>query len=279
MKLGVVADEIDADFHRAVSIGGQIGLRRYEVRFLKTGRAPMCSAEELREVERVRDGEGVEIIALSPGLFKHAKSERDFRCEMNDLFPRAVELAVRWRLSGLIVFGFQKPNANEARGVFPPSDNPPSFLLDALAEAGERARKAGLHLMIEPEPICRADTFKATVSLIQSASSPALKINYDPGNVAWLTNQDPLHEFDCAAPFIANVHVKNLQARAGNEKARAPVWTAPDEGLIDYAAHFKKLRATGYAGGVSLEPHMDKSIETLAGCKLAVERMLNTSDA
>ncbi|MEJ7712826.1 MAG: hypothetical protein WKF84_24000 [Pyrinomonadaceae bacterium] len=73
IKLGIVADEISRDFREAVRIGTHIGLRRYEVRFLKTGRAPLCDHSELLEVERIRDGEGIEITALSPGLFKHHK--------------------------------------------------------------------------------------------------------------------------------------------------------------------------------------------------------------
>ncbi len=67
MKLGVVADEISRDFRVAVRIGTQAGLWRYEVRFLKTGRAPSGDRRELLEVERIRDGEEIEITALSPG--------------------------------------------------------------------------------------------------------------------------------------------------------------------------------------------------------------------
>src|SRR5512132_2030111 len=116
LRLGIVADEISRDFSEAVRIGTQAGLRRYEVRFLTTGRAPMCDREELLEVERVRDGEGIEITALSPGLFKYTNEQAAFAREMTDVFPRAAEWAARWNLPALIIFGFQKQSATEENG-------------------------------------------------------------------------------------------------------------------------------------------------------------------
>ena len=103
MKLGIVADEIDRDFRVAVRTGTKVGLRRYEVRFLKSGRAPMCSADEMNEVERIAAGEGVQITALSPGLFKWTQTADEFASQMREVYPRALEWARRWSLPGLIV--------------------------------------------------------------------------------------------------------------------------------------------------------------------------------
>ena len=86
MKLGIVADEIDRDFRTAVENGKKLGINCFEVRFLKTGRAPMCDADELREVAEIASGEGVEITNLSPGLFKYTTDETAFRREMDEIF-------------------------------------------------------------------------------------------------------------------------------------------------------------------------------------------------
>ena len=125
--------------------------------------------------------------------------------------------------------------------------------------------------MIEPEPICWCDTARRTAALIERSGSARLRINYDPGNVAWLENRDPIGEFDAAAPLIANVHVKDLRPlEHGPEK---PEWVAAGEGMIDWRAHFQRLRETGYEGPVSLEPHiMDGSAETIRRCKAACEK-------
>src|SRR5689334_20931870 len=113
-ELGIVADEINRNFREATRIGMQAGLRRYEIRFLQSGRAPLCDVNELYEIERICAGEGLTITALSPGLFKWTDTPEKFQREMTEVFPRAVEWAQRWHLPALIVFGFQKPGATEA---------------------------------------------------------------------------------------------------------------------------------------------------------------------
>lgn len=270
LNLGIVADEISRDFREAAILGLRAGLRRYEIRFLKSGRAPMCDPAELREIERICDGEGLSITALSPGLFKWTDSAEKFRSEMAGVFPRSVELAKRWNLTSLIIFGFCKPGAKEENADLIPSDTPPAWVIDSLAEAAEKAEQAGLRLLIEAEPVCWADTGAATVSLIQRADSAALGINYDPCNVAWMARRDPIDEFDLVAPFIANVHVKDqLHAPRGSG---LPKWVVPGEGMIDYHPHFAGLKRIEYAGPISLEPHMDGSLRTIQQCREAVER-------
>ncbi|HQR32751.1 MAG TPA: sugar phosphate isomerase/epimerase [Blastocatellia bacterium] len=273
LDLGIVADEISRDFRQASQIGIAAGLRRYEIRFLKSGRAPMCDPAELLEIERICGGEGLEITALSPGLFKWTDSEEKFQHEMAEVFPRAVELAKRWNLSALVVFGFCKPEAKEETADLISSDNPPNWVIDSLAEAAAKAEEAGLRLLIEPEPVCWADTGLATVNLIQSAKSANIGINYDPCNVAWMLRRDPIDEFEVIAPFIANVHIKDqIDEPRGSGM---PTWVVPGEGMIDYRPHFAALKRIGYTGNISLEPHMDGSLETISRCKQVVERLWN----
>lgn len=271
LQVGIVSDEISRDFREALRVGIPLGIRRYEIRNLAAGRAPVCGDAAMRETERIARDEGVEITALSPGLFKYTHSAVEFRREMAEVYPLAVEWALRWKLPGLIVFGFHKPGATEANAPDFPSDPPPAQIIEWLEEAGARAEGDGLTLMIEPEPICWCDSGRATASLIALTGSDNLKINYDPGNVAWLQNRDPLDEFEAVAPYIANVHIKDL--RPLENGPGAPEWVPAGEGMIDYAAHFAALQGIGYTGPVSLEPHMDFSAEATRRCKLAVERL------
>jgi len=86
---------------------------------------------------------------------------------------------------------------------------------------------------------------------------------------AWLRNRDPIEEFDIVAPYIANVHIKDIRPVQGD-----PEWVPAGEGIVDYAAHFRALRRIGYQGPISLEPHMDFSAEATRRCKEAVEKLL-----
>jgi L-ribulose-5-phosphate 3-epimerase len=255
VKLGIVADEISRDFATAVAIGEQAGLHRYEIRNLKSGRIPLCDPAELDEVDRICAEQDVEITAISPGLFKLVDDEAGFVHAMSEVYPLAAKWAHRWRLPGLIVFGFLKPTM-AARVV------------EWFAKAAQRAATDGLTLMIEPEPICFVDTSQTAASVIEQTGATNLRINYDPGNVAWFWNRDPIEEFASATKWIANVHVKDIRV------CDPPEFVPAGEGMIDYRAHFAALRDSGYVGPVSLEPHMDGSLETIVRCKEAIMRCL-----
>jgi sugar phosphate isomerase/epimerase len=270
--LGIVADEINPDFAAAVRIGKPLGLARYEIRFLKTGRAPMCDLAELQEIERIVDGEGLRITALSPGLFKWTAEPAEFHREMAEVYPQAAEWAQRWHLPGLIVFGFRRPGATEENFATIPRAPRPPQIAQWMAAAAGRAAADGLTLLIEPEPISWTDSAAAAVALIRDSGAENLRINYDPGNVAWAQRRDPLDEFAVAAPWIANVHVKDLRWPAGCTEGR-PEFVPAGEGIIDFRAHAAALRGIGYQGPLSLEPHIDGREETILRCKAAAERL------
>ena len=252
MNLGIVTDEIDRNFARAVRIGTELGIRRYEIRNLPSGRAPMCAQKDLAHVKRIAEGEGIEITALSPGLFKYTEDGAAFVREMSEVYPLAVEWPHRWKLLGLITFGFHKPGATEENAVALPRAVVPKQIIDWLVRAGEQAIADGILLLIEPEPICWADTPTITAELIERSRSQRLRITYDPGNVAWLEQRDPIADFDRAARWIANVHVNDLlPLRPG---AARPVYMPAGEDMIDFRAHFEKLHRAGYRGLSHLNP-------------------------
>ena len=117
------------------------------------GWKPWGDPVEILAVEEVVEREGVRITALSPGLFKNTSDAAGFAREMAEVYPKAAELAHRWDLPGLIVFGFHKQGATESNAAEFSSDGPPPEIVEWLAKAGERAQADGLDLMIEPEPM------------------------------------------------------------------------------------------------------------------------------
>jgi len=114
----------------------------------------LCDATELREVERIAAHDDIEITALSPGLFKTTDTPEAFHRDLHEIYPPAAERPHRWRLPGLIVFGFHNPGVTEENAAALPREPVPNQIVDWLAEADERAAADGLVLMIEPEPVC-----------------------------------------------------------------------------------------------------------------------------
>ncbi len=273
LNLGIVADEINRDFREAVNIGLQAGIRRYEIRFLKSGRAPMCDELELREIEKIRDGEGLEITALSPGIFKWADSPEKCQKELSEVFPRAVELAHCWKLPALVIFGCCKPGATEEIADTISGENPPAWVFDALSEISEKAAAENLEIFIEPEPVCFADSGAATAKIIRRIGAENLKINYDPCNDAWMLRRDPINDFNEVAPFIANVHIKDqLDAPVGSGM---PKWVLLGQGMMNWQAHLHALQRINYRGAISLEPHFPLDVTSLIECKEIIEKYWN----
>lgn len=275
LRLGIVADEIARDFRTAVRIGKRAGLRRFEVRFLESGRVPLCDDREIHEVESIAEGEGVQITAISPGLFKQTCTAQEFRNEMSTVFPPAIDLALRWKTK-MIVFGFKKPDATEQNAhLF--QGKMPASVVEWMTEAGERAAEQKVQMLIEPEPICWADTGIHAAELIRKTNCPELRMNYDPGNVAWLTRQDPADELSQIIDLVGHMHIKDILLDQIDD--RFPVWVVAGQGGINYSRIFGQMCGRGFQGDISLESHMKLSQEGLVEFKLAVERLWQVASA
>jgi sugar phosphate isomerase/epimerase len=269
LKLGVVADEISRNFPVAVREGKKAGIQHFEVRFLRSGRIPRCSARELEEVDAIVRGEGITVTAISPGLFKHAGTEPEFRRQMTEVFSRASELALRWKTK-MIVFGFKKPGATEQDPVTIDGEIP-GEVLDWMAETVGEAERLGIPLLLEPEPISWTDTGLRAAEMIRRVGRGGLRMNYDPGNVAWMTRRNPVDEWPEIAELVTHMHLKDTLLEP--QDGKFPVWVFPGNGGIDYATLFRRMLADGFSGNVSIESHMNLSPLLLVAFKTAVERL------
>ncbi len=242
MDLGIVSDEIAPGFREALNYGTSWGITKYEIRTLKTGRVPNV---EHREIQEVLDGirsEGVEISALSPGMFKMpVTNQAEIRRQLDVLLPDTIRIAEKFGTQKLIVFGFQR-NPGE------PSENL-KLAVDYLGEATEIAKKAGMTLLIENEPGFWCDTGTNTASILSEISSPALRANWDPCNAFGLDEEPFPDGYAAVKEFVANVHVKDT--RKGALVECVPV----GEGLIDWRGQLRALLEDRLVEHVTIETH------------------------
>lgn len=265
-SVGIVSDEIDRDAQRAFAVGSALGIRRYELRFLTSGRVPDVDERELRATLELCARHDATITAISPGIYKYARTLDQARAELRERFPRSAELAHRLGLDTVIVFGPAKPHAGDLDGPSHVSGDPPAWVLEALHELADAAARAGVRVAVEPEPLSYTDTAAATAALLQSACRSEIGVNYDPGNIAWAQGGDPRDGVALLGPYIVNVHVKNL---LDTPPDRAPRWSPADRGVIDYVHQFAQLGRMDYRGPISLEPHIDGADATIAACRVA----------
>ncbi len=248
MDIGIVSDEIAPEFRDAVGFGKRWGIRKYEIRTLRTGRVPDVEEHEISEVlEVLHEGE-MQISALSPGLFKLPVREREqIRKQLEVVLPGTIRLAERLGTSNIIVFGFQRQPDESAENL--------NIVVDILAGAAETASKWGVTLMVENEPGFWCDTGTDTASVLRKISSPALRANWDPCN-AFGMDEEPFPDgYNAVKEFVANVHVKDT--RRGALLECVPI----GEGLLNWRGQLRALIEERRVEHVTIETHSLPLIE------------------
>jgi len=122
-----------------------------------------------------------------------------------------------------------------------------SLLLDRMRELADAAAERDVGLLMETgqEPP------EALRDFLETASHPALGVNFDPANVILYGVGNPLAAVRILAPWIRHVHVKDalpasLSGRWGSEVP----WGA---GAVGAKEFLSTLREIGYAGTLAVE--------------------------
>jgi sugar phosphate isomerase/epimerase len=219
--------------------------------------APSWAAE--RVAAAVRDY-GVTITAISPGLFKPTMrtdgtsvpvspdTPGEVRRHLEELLPAFFAFAEKVGTRNINVFAL--PKAEAAAGV---NKATPAIVTDSLSEAAEKARRRGFQLLLENVASSFADTAEAALALLQVVNSPALGLCWDPANVAVRKlSPDPVGgDYPILRPFVKGVHVKDVKFQG-----EQPAWCMLGEGVVDWPGQLRRLGADGYAGALTLEPHL-----------------------
>jgi sugar phosphate isomerase/epimerase len=126
------------------------------------------------------------------------------------------------------------------------------LFVEMIKPVAEHAEKEGVLLLVEPEPdllIEKADQF---LEFMQHIDSPAVALNFDIGHF-YCVGDDPAATVPKLAKYTRHYHLEDIAA------TRVHHHLVPGEGAIDFAATLKAIRATGYAGWITIElyPYVD----------------------
>ena len=248
LALGIVSDEIVTDFPVAVRHATAWGIRRYELRCLVSGRVPRVEPREIDTVSSVVKQEGVQITALSPGMFKaHLADTATIEDEIQNVLPATLDLAARLDTRMIIVFGFQR-EAGEPSDFF-------HRAVQNMRRATEIAHAAGVRIAIENEPGFWCDTGENTHRVITSVGHPSLGANWDPCN-AYGTDETPYPTgYEALKDVIINVHAKDTTK--GSLIQCVPIGT----GAIDWKGQVQALLRDRPVTHITIETHCHPLVE------------------
>jgi sugar phosphate isomerase/epimerase len=139
------------------------------------------------------------------------------------------------------------------------------LFLESLKPAIEAAERAGVLLLIEPEPGLLIETADQFLEFAQHVRSPAVGLNFDIGH-SYCVGDDPPAAIRRLAPYIRHFHLEDIAA------SRVHHHLVPGEGAIDFPATFQAIRDINYDGWITIElyPYVD---DPDAAARTALERV------
>jgi sugar phosphate isomerase/epimerase len=120
------------------------------------------------------------------------------------------------------------------------------LFVEMIKPVAEHAEKEGVLLLVEPEPDLLIETADQFLEFMQHIDSPAIGLNFDIGH-SYCVSDDPATTIPRVAKYIRHFHLEDIAA------TRVHHHLVPGEGVIDFAACFRAIRAMKYDGWVTIE--------------------------
>ncbi len=247
IHLAAFADEISPDLDEQIAVLQDTGIRFVELRGVWDTNVLDLSDAQIATIHAAFDRAGLGVSAIGSPIGK-VPVDADFGAHLHR-FERALTLA---RAFGAVVrlFSFYPPAEAAAAATFAAEGWAPfrATVLDRMREMTARARAANVVLVHENEKDIYGDTIARCVDLLTAIDDPHLRAVFDPANFIQCDQQPYPAAYDALQPWLRYVHVKDALPDG--------TVVAAGEGAADWPALLARLRADGYDGVFSLEPHL-----------------------
>ncbi|MBI1354915.1 MAG: TIM barrel protein [Acidobacteria bacterium] len=266
LKISITTDEVDDDLAVVLQFLERFGLHWAEIRNLAGKYNTAQPAAVIRQARKQLDAAGVKLAILDTGFFKVA-------------LPDAQELAAQWKLldkafenadilgTKLIrVFAFNYPRDGKPDPAHYPR------IYELVAQAAEKAEKAGMLFALENVGGSYVATSKQAADLLAAVKSPALGLTWDPNNAAQEGDPEPFPQGyeRLDAGRIRHVHLRDYQ-RTPDGGAK---WCGVGDGEFDHVGQIGALLKDGYKGAFSLETHFKIDDSKAKASEYSMTRLL-----
>jgi sugar phosphate isomerase/epimerase len=282
-RVSALNDEISQDFGHACEVASRdFGMGWIELRGMWKKNIVNLDEKEVAEARRILEKYQLKVTDIASPLFKvdwpgAPKSKfresgsfgANFTLEQQDeVLERAMDLAKAFQTDRVRCFDFWRL---EDQAPYRAAIN------EKLRDAAVKAAKKGIILVLENEMACNTATAAESAKVLSAVQSPALMLNWDPGNAA-AGGEIPYPDGYSLLPKerIGHCHCKDLVKIGKGD------WAPMGGGIIDWAGQFKALKRDGYRFAVSLETHWEgggskeeSSRQSWAGMK----KLLQQADA
>lgn len=243
ISLSAFADEISSDLREQLRVLTGEGIHALDLRSAWGINVLDLTDQQVAVIKRALDEQQVRVAAIGSPIGK-APIDSPF-AEHLRRFERAIELAQFFGTPFIRIFSFYPPNEAASQR------EPAAWRAEALRRLREltsRARAANLVLLHENEKGIYGDTIARCVDLLESINDPHFRMVLDPANFIQCQQTPYPDAYEALRPWLSYVHVKDALADGSV--------VAAGEGRARWPDLLRRLRADGYAGFLSLEPHL-----------------------
>lgn len=273
-RLGILTDEVSADFDEALDWAAEQRLAHVEVRVIDGANAANLTDAQADDVRRRVEARGLYVSAISSPVFKCAldparpvasgdrfgQAEETVEAHFAKL-DRVIAIAKRLGTARIRVFSFW-------REVDPPAHR--AEIVRHLTRAANVAEAAGVVLLVENEPACNGGFAAEVADYVRAVVSPAIRALWDPGNEVYGGREAFPAGYAHVRDILAHVHLKDAYHRAQGSPKCVPLGS----GDLPLIAQLRALAADGYDGLYTIETHFVPAGGTKkAGSRLSLEAL------
>lgn len=246
-KISGFSDEIADDFTAQLDAMQELGIDHVEVRNLAIDGKPKAvivdlTEDELRTAKRELDSRGMHVSAIGSPIGKIGIND-DFEAHLAR-FQGALRAADIFETSYIRMFSFFMPEGED------PGLHRDEVMrrLEALCEAA-RQHRPDILLLHENESDIYGDTPARCKDIFETVGAENLRLTLDPANFVACGVKPFTEAYPALKPWLHYVHVKDKESPAGKV-------VVAGEGSAEWRELLGALKADGYAGFFSLEPHL-----------------------
>jgi L-ribulose-5-phosphate 3-epimerase len=256
-NLGVITDEVSQDLEKALAWAKGFGLSWVELRFVWGKYVTDLGPDDVKRAKDLLAKYGLKVSVVDSAYFKTLLpgTESKFADPKNDplqsgfdkqsvILERAIARAKDFGTDKVRIFAFLR--VAEPKTVF-------DRVARELQKTAALAERESIRLVLENESSCNVATGVESAAILNAVKSPALGLNWDPGNAYAAGELQPYPDgyvFDKKRMW--HMHLKDAGPGA---KAGESAWLPVGGGKIDYLGQFRALLKNGYDGTMSLETH------------------------
>lgn len=232
------ADEIHPDFEKQLSVASATGVKAIEIRGVNGRGIQTYTPKEAEALQKMLSDRGMHVSSVGSPIGKIGITE-DFAPHF-EAFKNVVALCRVFGAQNIRMFSFYVP-AGQAEQY---TDE----VLRRLEQLVDYAAKQGVVLLHENEKGIYGDVASRCKRLMERFYGPHFQAVFDFANFVQC-GQDTLEAYELLRPYIAYIHVKDALFEGGRV-------TPAGWGQGNVKAILADLKATGYQGYLSLEPHL-----------------------